>query len=121
MLRAYKTLILLMAKSQHTALPARKGTRSRRHHYTTLTNASIILGRQGEHNHTQWLPGLLTLTPTHATGSPWQRSHKPYWLPCEIAREHSATKRLWPNRDVRTRFPVRAWREGVLSHRAQLG
>ena len=30
------------------------------------------------------------------------------WLPtCESTRENSATKRLWPNRDVATRFPSR--------------
>ena len=40
--------------------------------YTTLTNASSSLQRQGEHNRTQSSQGLLTLTPTHATGWPWQ-------------------------------------------------
>ena len=34
------------------------------------------------------------------------------WSPtCESTREHNATKRLRTNRDVTTRFPVRAWRE----------
>ena len=89
----------------------RKSTRSRRHHYTTLTNASTSLRRQGEHNRTQSLPGLLTLTPSHATGWPWQTSHEPYWLPCEIASEHSAAGQLWPARDALARFPDRAWRD----------
>ena len=70
MLRAYKTPIFLRAKNKLTPLPARKSTRSREHHYTTLTNASTSLRRQGEHNRTQSLPGLLTLTPRHATGWP---------------------------------------------------
>ena len=39
--------------------------------------------------------------------------------PCEKAREHSATKLLWPSRDVTTRFSARAWGEGVLCLRAQ--
>ena len=41
--------------------------RSRRHHYTSLTNDSTSLWMQGEHNRTEPLPGLLPLTPTHAT------------------------------------------------------
>ena len=61
MLRACKTPVFLGAKSKHTPLPARKSTRSRRHHYTTLTVASTGLPRQGEHNRTQSPPGLLTL------------------------------------------------------------
>ena len=36
-----------------------------------------------------------------------------------MAREHRATKHLWPNRDATTRFPARAWREGVLFWRAR--
>ena len=89
-LRAYKTHIFLKAKNSHTPLPARKSTRSRRHHYTTLTNASISLRRQAEHSRTQSLPGLLTLTPTHTTGWQLQGSYEPYSLPCEIASEHRA-------------------------------
>ena len=76
---------------------------NRRHHYTTLTNASPTLPRQGEHNRTQSLPGLLILTPTHATGWPGQRSLEPYWLPCETTREHSAAGQLWPARDAHLR------------------
>ena len=74
MLRTCKTPIFLRAKSQLTPLPTRKSTRDRRHYYTTLTNASTSLRRQGDHNRTQTLPGLLTLTPTHATGWPRQRT-----------------------------------------------
>ena len=44
-LRAYKTRIFLKAKSQRTPLPAWKSMRHRRHHYTTLTNASTGLRR----------------------------------------------------------------------------
>ena len=32
------------------SLPTWKSTRDRRHHYTTLTNASTSLRRQGEHS-----------------------------------------------------------------------
>ena len=39
--------------------------------------------------------------------------------PVKKTREHSAAKQLWPNRDATTRFPARAWREGVLLLRAQ--
>ena len=39
--------------------------------------------------------------------------------PVKNPREHSAAKQLWPNRDATTRFPARAWREGVLLLRAQ--
>ena len=67
MLRAYKTPVFLGAENQHTLLPTRKSTRARRRHYTTLTNASTSLRRQGEHNHTQSLPDFLTLAPTDAT------------------------------------------------------
>ena len=45
----------------------------------------------------------------------------PSGLPEKGTREHSATKRLLPNRDATTRFPVRAEREGVLRLRAQRG
>ena len=41
--------------------------------------------------------------------------------PVKKAREHSSAKQLWPNRDATTRFPARAWREGVLLLRAQRG
>ena len=41
--------------------------------------------------------------------------------PVKKTREHSAAKQLWPNRDATTRFPARAWREGVLLLRAQRG
>ena len=41
--------------------------------------------------------------------------------PVKKTREHSAAKQLWPNRDATTRFPARAWREGVLLLHAQLG
>ena len=85
--------------------------RDRRYHYTTLTNASTSLRRQGERNRTQSLPGLLTLTPTHATAWPCQRGHDPYWLPCVVASEHSAARQLSPARDACTRFPDRAWRK----------
>ena len=34
--------------------------------------------------------------------------------PVKKTRERSAAKQLWPNRDTTTRFPARAWREGVL-------
>ena len=68
MLRAYKMPLFLKAESYYTPLPTRKSTRDRRHHYTTLTNASTSLRRQGEHNRTQSPAGLLTLTPTQATG-----------------------------------------------------
>ena len=40
-------------------------------------------------------------------------------LTCESAREHRATKHLWPNGDATPRFPSRAWREGALFWRAQ--
>ena len=96
-----------------THSPAREEKRNRRHHYTTLTNASTSLQRQDEHNRTQSLLGLLILTPTHATGWPGQRSLEPNWLPCEITREHSAAGKLWPARVAQTRFSDRAWREGV--------
>ena len=69
----------------------------------------------------QSLPGLLTLTPTHATGWPWQGGHEPYWLPCEIASKLSATGQLWPAREALARFPDRAWSEGLLYQRAQRG
>ena len=39
--------------------------------------------------------------------------------PVKKTRKHSAAKQLWPNRDATTRFPARAWREGVLLLRAQ--
>ena len=35
--------------------------------------------------------------------------------PVKKTREHGAAKQLWPNRDVTTRFPARAWR--VEAHR----
>ena len=41
--------------------------------------------------------------------------------PVKKTREHSAAKQLWPNRDATTRFPARAWREGVLLLLAQRG
>ena len=41
--------------------------------------------------------------------------------PVKKTREHSAAKKMWPNRDATTRFPARAWREGVLLLRAQRG
>ena len=97
----------------HTPLPTGKSTRERKHHYTTLTNASTSLRRQGEHNRTQSQRGLLTLTPTHATGWQRRRNPEPYWLSCEIPREHSAARQLWPARDTLARFPDRAWSEGV--------
>ena len=78
---------------------------------TTVTNACTSLRRQGERSRTQSLPGWLTLTPTHATGRPWQVSHEPYWLLCQIASEHSAAGQLWPARNVLARFSDRAWRE----------
>ena len=39
--------------------------------------------------------------------------------PVKKTREHRAAKQLWPNRDATTRFPARAWREGVRLLRAQ--
>ena len=39
--------------------------------------------------------------------------------PVKKTREHSAAEQLWPNRDATTRFPARAWKEGVLLWRAQ--
>ena len=112
-LRAYKTPIFLRAKNERTPLPARKSTWSRRHHYTTLTNASTSAQGQGKNNRTQSLPCLLTPTPIHATGWPCPTSHEPYSLPCEIAREHSAARQLWPSRDALLRLSDRAWSEGV--------
>ena len=41
--------------------------------------------------------------------------------PVKKTREHSAAKQLWPNRDATTRFPARAWREGMLLLRALRG
>ena len=35
-----------------------------------------------------------------------------------IAREYSASMRLWPSRDATTRTPTRAWRGGVFCMRA---
>ena len=48
-------------QKQRTPLPTWKSTRDRRHHYTTLTNASTSLLRQSEHSAlcTHHLPGLL--------------------------------------------------------------
>ena len=111
LLRAYKSSIFPKGKSQHTPLPGRKSTRSKRHHYTSLTNASTSLRRQGEHNRTQSLPGLLTPTPTHTTGWYRRRCLEPYWLPSEIPSTYSASRQLWPERDASTPFPHRAWRE----------
>ena len=51
---------------------------------TTVTNACTSLRRQGERSRTQSLPGWLTLTPTHATGWPWQVSHEPYQLSVKL-------------------------------------
>ena len=39
--------------------------------------------------------------------------------PVKKTREDSAANQLWPNRDATTRFPARAWKEGVLLLRAQ--
>ena len=39
--------------------------------------------------------------------------------PVKKTREHSAAKQLWPNRDVTTRFPARAWRGRAHRWRAQ--
>ena len=65
-LRAYKTHIFLRAKNEQTPLPTRKSTRDRRHHYSTLTDASTSLRRQGEHNRTRSLPGFADPSPyTH--------------------------------------------------------
>ena len=41
--------------------------------------------------------------------------------PVKGTRGHSSAKQLWPNRDAKTRFPARAWRERVLLLRAQRG
>ena len=41
--------------------------------------------------------------------------------PVKKTREHSAAKQLWPNRDVTTRFPARAWRGRAHRWRAQRG
>ena len=41
--------------------------------------------------------------------------------PVKETREHSAAKQLWPNRDVTTRFPARAWRGRAHRWRAQRG
>ena len=41
--------------------------------------------------------------------------------PVKKTREHSAAKQLWPNRDVITRFPARAWRGRAHRWRAQRG
>ena len=68
MLRACKRPNFLEPKSYHDLLPVGKSTRSRRHHYTTVTNARTSLRRYVEDNRTRFLPSLLTLTPTHATG-----------------------------------------------------
>ena len=41
--------------------------------------------------------------------------------PVKKTREHSAAKQLWPNRDLTTRFPARAWRGRAHRWRAQRG
>ena len=41
--------------------------------------------------------------------------------PVKKTREHSAAKQLWPNRDITTRFPARAWRGEAHRWRAQRG
>ena len=41
--------------------------------------------------------------------------------PVKKTRGHSTAEQLWPTRDATTRFPARAWREGVLLLRAQRG
>ena len=41
--------------------------------------------------------------------------------PVKKTTEHSAAEQLWPNRGATTRFPARAWREGVFLLRAQRG
>ena len=41
--------------------------------------------------------------------------------PVKKTREHSAAEQLWPNRDVTTRFPARAWRGEAHRWRAQRG
>ena len=57
---------------------------------------------------------------THALlGGVEDEDKSPSGSPVRRTREHRATKRLWPNRDATTRFPARAWREGVLLLRAQ--
>ena len=58
--------------------------RSRRHQCTIFTNASTSLRMQGEHSCTQSLPGLLTLTATHPTGSPWQEIISPIGSPVKL-------------------------------------
>ena len=65
-------------------------------------------------------PGL-PLLHSHAAWCCSGRGLRPWWLTCESTREHSASKQLWPDSNVTTRFPVRAWREGVLYQRAQRG
>ena len=45
----------------------------------------------------------------------------PNYPPVKETREHSAAKQLWPNRDVTTRFPARAWRGRAHRWRAQGG
>ena len=59
---------------------------------------------------------------THALlGGHEDEDKSPSGSPVKRTREHSAAKQLWPNRDATTRFPARAWREGVLLLLAQCG
>ena len=69
--------------------------RSRRHYYTTHTIVSTSLRRYGEHNRTQPLPGLLSLTSTPPTGWRCRTVLWPYWPPFERTSEHSATRLPW--------------------------
>ena len=56
---------------------------------------------------------------SHATWGCPGRGLRHWWPTCESIRERIATKQLWPNRNVTTRFPVRAPKEGVPYQRAQ--
>ena len=102
--------------------PTRKSTRDRGHHYSThpTYSGTILVGER----YCNWLkPPIRIATPTLTL----------YWVvlmnkvvgpndpPVKKTREHSAAKQLWPNRDATTRFPARAWREGVPLLRAQRG
>ena len=59
---------------------------------------------------------------THALlGGDEDEDKSPSGSPVKKTREHSAAKQLSPYRDATTRFPARAWREGVLLLRAQRG
>ena len=121
-LRAYKTPIL--AKGQKlTHSPAHEEKHAGQEtplHYTHYLQWHHPGGRallqlaqaptRDYHSYTHALLGVV--------GDPVVSPNDP---PVKKTREHRAAKQLWPNRDATTRFPARAWREGVLLLRAQRG